>query len=84
MFRVVKYNTSWCGMCKALEKKFEQTDIHCEVINKSCDKDSVAAECAALNVKGLPTVILYKYDKEIKRWHGIFDPKEINNIIDNN
>ena len=71
MFRVVKYGASWCSACKELERRFERTDIHCEVIYKYCDEDSVAAECAVLNIKRLPTVILYKYDKEI------------NNIIDN-
>lgn len=83
MFRVVKYGAPWCSACKELERRFERTDIDCEVVHKSCDDDEVQNDCAILGIRNLPTTILYRNDEEMKRWTGVFDPKVINETIEN-
>jgi len=61
---VINYNTKWCGYSRQLQpiwdklmKKY-QSDNQVELLDVKCDENE--EKCKNTNLRGFPTIILYK------------------------
>lgn len=75
---LVDFHATWCGPCKTMapvlsELKSELGD-HLKIVKIDIDKNQQAA--SQLNVKGVPTFILYKGGKQVWRQSGAI-PKHV-------
>lgn len=83
MVIVKKYGAEWCSHCKFLSKELEETPLIREL--ESIDVDELEDEdIDKLNIMTIPVCIIYKDDKEVKRFVNEYTPKDINNYITEN
>ncbi len=80
---LIEFWGSWCPPCQIMKstlKEFEQeTEDKIKLIKLNPDMNpSLSGE---FNVKGLPTFILFKEGKEIKRAVGAKSKEELHNLI---
>lgn len=80
MKKIVRFTASWCQPCKMLAKNLEeiQIDTPMEVV----DIDENTDKAIEHNVRGVPTLIMFDDDKEIKRMTGMVDKKTLKNWIE--
>lgn len=66
--KILRFTASWCGPCKMLAKTIEQieTNVPIEVIDIDENSD-VATEH---NIRSVPTLVMLKAEKEVKRLVG--------------
>lgn len=85
--KLVLYSADWCGMCKALKANLHKDRPICQLTiytGTSDNQDEFLDKTESLNIKHLPTLILYKDDKEIEeltRWNGVVKTTVINDYI---
>lgn len=80
---LVDFFATWCGPCKTLAPILEQ--VSKKVGNKSkiikIDVDKNKALAGKLNVRGVPTLILYKQGKIVWRQSGVVPAQELVRLI---
>lgn len=84
---LIDFFATWCGPCKALAPVLKQVkdalEDNVSVLKIDIDKNQSLA--TKLNVRGVPTLILYKNGKQIWRQSGVVSKeailKEINTIL---
>ena len=78
--KLIKYATSHCPMCKAMEKQLELVTIpHETVMLYENDNESIAAR---FKIRSVPCTILFDdNDNEIARWQGVVKAEVINDKI---
>lgn len=69
-YLLVRFGASWCGPCKMLDPVLEQVDSHGKADILKVDVEQVSEEAKARNVKGVPTMILYKDGEPYRRTTG--------------
>jgi len=80
---LIDFYATWCGPCKTLTpilKKLKDelgTDI--KIIKIDVDKNQLLAQ--KNNVKGVPTLLLFKNGKQVWRQSGIFFKNDLIQII---
>lgn len=68
----VKHYTSWCGHCKKLKPVWDELsdkyrdDKRVNILSINCDENKGSCK----NVRGYPTLILYKDDGSHETYHG--------------
>ena len=76
--RILKFYAQWCAPCKKLSKDLANENIRVESIDIEQEADLVDE----FGVRSVPTtIILDENDKEIKRWVGTFNVKEIHDYL---
>ncbi|GAA4884380.1 thioredoxin [Flaviramulus aquimarinus] len=80
---LIDFYADWCGPCKMLapiliEVKKELEDS-IKIIKIDVDKNQPLA--AKYQVRGVPTMILYKNGKQVWRQSGVLQKNEILNVI---
>jgi thioredoxin len=76
---LVDFNAVWCGPCKILKpivyKVIKKNEAVVELFDIDVDKNPDIAN--AMNVKGIPLILLYKNGKEVWRQMGLTDEETI-------
>ena len=76
---------NWCAPCKILSPILKEikSDFKESLIILKIDIDKNNMLCEKLQVKGVPTLILYKSGKLIWKQSGLISKNEIKNTIEN-
>ncbi|MGB0896589.1 MAG: thioredoxin [Flavobacteriaceae bacterium] len=80
---LVDFYATWCGPCKTLAPILKQVkDVmsdNVSIIKIDIDKNQNLAH--KLNVRGVPTLVLYKNGKQVWRQSGVLSKNDILNQI---
>ncbi|WP_298493619.1 thioredoxin [uncultured Algibacter sp.] len=83
---LVDFFANWCGPCKMLAPILKDVKQELEdtvkIIKIDVDKNQPLA--AKFQVRGVPTMILFKNGKQVWRQSGVLQKNEIINIIKSN
>jgi thioredoxin 1 len=80
---LVDIYTTWCGPCKMMMPILEQLGEHYtdNIIISKLDAESNMNVSTQLNVRNVPTLILFKDGKEVERQTGAKNKTELINWI---
>ncbi len=83
---LVDFHATWCGPCKMMapilqDVKHKVGDA-VSIIKIDVDKNPQAAQ--AYQVKGVPTLILFKDGQPVWRQSGVVQAKQLEQILNNN
>ncbi|WP_341214593.1 thioredoxin [uncultured Wocania sp.] len=80
---LVDFFAEWCGPCKMLGPILKQVkdNLGNRVSIIKIDVDKNQALAAKYQVKGVPTMLLFKNGKQVWRQSGVLQKDEIINII---
>ena len=84
---VVDFWAPWCGPCKMMAPVFEQVTPKIEPKARLAKLNTEVAQdiAASYNIRSIPTLITYKYGKEVTRQAGaIMDPVNLLQYIERN
>lgn len=80
---LVDFHATWCGPCKQLAPVIEKVagtfNQRLKVVKVDVDKNAAAAQ--AYQVKGVPTMILFKQGKIVWRSSGYMDEEKLSKTL---
>ena len=83
---LVDFFATWCGPCKTLgpilDQVKEELGDAIKIVKIDVDKNQPLA--AKYQVKGVPTMILYKEGKKVWRQSGVVQKEQLKQIITTN
>ena len=82
---LIDFFAEWCGPCKMMSPILTEVKDHLKdrisIIKIDVDKNQVLA--AKYQVRGVPTLMIFKNGKQVWRQSGVLQKTEIINIITN-
>lgn len=78
---VVDFYATWCGPCKMFGPIFEETANNSNINFVKLDVDKSSDIAREYGVMTIPTIILFKNGKEIKRHTGFMSKEELEKFI---
>lgn len=81
---LVDFHANWCGPCRMIAPILEQLADQVEGKAKiaKLDIDEAQSTTASLQITSVPTLILFKDGKEVKRVVGVKDLDYLKDLID--
>ncbi|REE07747.1 thioredoxin [Winogradskyella pacifica] len=83
---LVDFYANWCGPCKALapilNQVKEELKDNVKIIKIDIDKNELLA--SKYQVRGVPTMLLFKKGKQVWRQSGVLQKSEIISVINSN
>lgn len=79
LMKILKFYSSTCGPCRALENNLSKAHISHESIN--VEENEVAV--SEYEITAVPTVIVLKEGKEVDRFHGVKTVDDLTNWYNN-
>ena len=76
---VVDFWAAWCGPCRAMEPQFEQAarELRGDAVLAKVDSDASPAASSRLGIRSIPTLVLFRNGKEVKRQSGAVQAAQI-------
>lgn len=83
---LIDFHADWCGPCKMLSPilKAVKAELQDQIKIIKVDVDKNQNLAAQYQVRGVPTMILFKNGKNVWRQSGVLQKEEIVNIIKQN
>ncbi|WP_027126581.1 thioredoxin [Gelidibacter mesophilus] len=83
---LVDFHATWCGPCKSLAPILEQvkSDLGDKIKIVKIDVDKNPLLAANYQVKGVPTMLLFKEGMQVWRQSGVLQKEEIIRVINSN
>jgi len=85
MIQLIDFNAEWCGPCKMMSPILKEVKDNLKdrisIIKIDVDKNQALA--AKYQVRGVPTLMIFKNGKQVWRQSGVLQKDEIINIITN-
>lgn len=77
MVKLYKFFATWCGPCRVLSTRLEGFKA-CDVEELDIDDEKSYKLAAKFGIRSVPTMVLINDEgKELKRWVGLQDAKEV-------
>ena len=78
---VVDFYATWCGPCKMFAPVFEEVANEVDMKFVKIDVDNYSDIAREYGVMSIPTVILFRNGKEVKRNVGFMSKEEFNRFL---
>lgn len=79
--KLLKFEASWCGPCKAMDHILNSMNLNMEVENINIDTNS--DRCKQYDVRAVPTLIkINEEGKELGRLKGIHNTDDIMKLLE--
>lgn len=82
---LVDFSAEWCGPCKMMDPILDQvkSELGDKVKIVKIDVDKNQSLAAAYNVRGVPTLMIFKNGKQLWRESGVRQAGELVSILQN-